>query len=141
MIALVTKWQKNAPDSIPWPNTLNFIEAYSETNLPPGFTMEEYQKFKAYVEKLFSLNPSIIIHQNVDANDGAGNIINSRIFFDELSYSTFRAFSNAIEIERNELLSLFNLTRIVKVITDESQIVDIVENSSNYNYLDTIISF
>jgi hypothetical protein len=140
MIALITKWQKNAVDSIPWPNTLNFINTYSETNLPPGFTIEEYLKFRAYVEKLFNLNPRVDIHTNTDATDGTGNIINSRVFINESSYDAFRAFSNAIETERNELLSLFNLTRVVKVITDEVQVISIIDNSSNYNYLDTLIS-
>jgi hypothetical protein len=139
MIALITKWQKNATDSVPWPNTLKFMEEYSETNLPPGFTLEEYQKFKAYVEKLFNLNPVVDIYRNVDASDEAGNIINSRVFNDEVSYNAFREFSALIETERNELLVLFGLTRIVKVVTDEQQVTDILENSSNYNYLDTSV--
>jgi hypothetical protein len=141
MIALVTKWRKTAPSSISWPNTLNFKELYSETNLPPGFTLGLYQKFNAYVEKLGSLTPTPIdIYQNIDANDGAGNIINSRVFIDDSSYDDFKVVSNAIESERNELLSLFGITRTVKVYTDVSQIILVLENITNYNYLDTLVS-
>jgi hypothetical protein len=140
MIALITKWQKNAPDSIPWPNTLNFLEAYSETILPPGFTLEAYQQFKAYVEKLFSLNPAVDIYANADASDETGNIINSRVFIDSTSFDAFRAFSSAIETERNELLVLFKLTRVVKVVTDEEQILGVIDNLANYTYLDAIVS-
>lgn len=141
MIALVTKWQKTAPSSISWPNTLNFMELYSETNLPPGFTIGLYQKFNVYVEKLVSLTPEPIdIYQNIDAHDEAGNSINSRVFIDDASYDAFKEVSSAIEIERNELLLLFGLTRTVKVYNDVTQIIGVLENITNYNYLDTLVS-
>lgn len=140
MIAVLTKWQKNAPTSIAWPNTLTFISSFSETNLPPGFTLVEYFVFKTYVENLTSSSPAInvIINSNVEDNDG--NIINSRVFIDDEEFNTYKALSDASEVERNSLITMFNLTRTVKIFTDDDTIIDIIDKSATYSEIDSFFT-
>lgn len=141
MIAVLTKWQKNAPDSIPWPNTLNFVNLYSETNLPTGFTLVEYSAFLTYVEKLIKDSPAIYVLINSNVEDADGNIINSRVFVSDEEFNTYKTLSDASEVERNALITMFNLTRTVKIFTnDDDMIIDIIDKSTSYDAINALIT-
>lgn len=140
MIAVLTKWQKNAPTSIAWPNTLTFISSYSETNLPPGFTLVEYFAFKTYVENLTGSSPAINVLINSNVEDDDGNIINSRVFINDDEFNTYKALSDASETERNNLLTMFNLSRTVKVFIDEDQVIDIIDKSTTYSAINSFFT-
>ena len=140
MIAVLTKWQKDAPDSIAWPNTLSFISSYSDTNLPPCFTPREYFEFLAYVENLIKTDPVINIVINNNVEDTEGNVINSRVFVDDEGFNTYKALSDASEAERNTLLSMFKLTRVVKIFNDNDQIIDIIDKSTSYDEINSFFA-
>lgn len=143
MIAVLTKWQKDAPDSITWPNTLSFISSYSETNLPPGFTPIEYFAFLAYVENLKNLTkdtPAINVLINSNVEDSEGNVINSRVFISDEDFNAYKALSDASEAERNTLLSMFKLTRVVKVFNDDDQAIDIIDKSTTYDVINSFFA-
>lgn len=139
MIAVLTKWQKNAPDSISWPNTLSFRTTYSDTNLPPGFTLAEYTAFISYLNDLTTTQPLFNLLTNTNVDDGEGNIINTRIFVDDTEYITYKALSDASEVKRNELIASFNLTRTVKVFNDDAEVISIFEKSNSYTDLNDLI--
>jgi len=140
MIAVVTKWQKHAPDSIAWPNTLSFMSAYSETNLPLGFTPTEYFAFLAYAENFIKTAPVINIVINNNVEDTEGNVINSRVFVDDEGFNTYKMLSDASEAERNTLLSMFKLTRVVKIFNDHDQIIDIIDKSTSYDEINSFFA-
>lgn len=140
MIAVLTKWQKNAPNSIPWPNTLNFVNLYSRTNLPTGFTLVEYTSFLAYVEKLIQNSPAINVLINSNVEDANGNIINSRVFLSDEEFNTYKSLSDESESERNALIAMFNLTRTVKIFTNDDIIIDIIDKSTSYDEVNALIT-
>ena len=140
MIAVLTKWQKNAPTSISWPNTLTFMNLYSENNLPPNFTLVEYFAFLAYVDNLTKSLPAINLLININANDTEGNVINSRVFTIDEEFNLYKELSNANETERNALLQMFDLTRTVKIINDDNIILDIISKSVSYDEMNSIIT-
>lgn len=140
MIAVLTKWQKNAPDSIAWPNTLSFISSYSETNLPPGFTMTEYLAFMSYLASVSGSMPNVQMLSDLTLNDTDGNAINARIFVDENDYNTYKSISTSAEDARNNLLSLFKLTRTVKVLTNDQQVFSVLSNELTFSELDALIA-
>lgn len=140
MIAVLTKWQKNAPTSIPWPDTLDFINLYSETNLPPDFTLVEYGAFITYVRNLSMATVGFGLLVNNNVHDADGNIINSRIFMSDEEFNIYKALSDSNESERNTLLAMFNLTRTVKIINDENTVIDAITKSSSYDDINALFT-
>jgi hypothetical protein len=139
MIAVLTKWQKNATDSISWPNTTNFGTLYNETNLPPGFTLKEYTLFKSYLDDILGTEFTFFLPTDVTVEDASGNMINTRIFSDNEDYESYKGISDSVSAKRDELLLEFKLTRTVKVITDDAEITNVSAKINNYSELDAII--
>jgi len=140
MLAVITKWQKNDVLSIPWPETQKMHSEYSLDNLPPGFTANEYTLFLQYIEKIQGIISSSNIVADLAQRDVNHNLINVKVFLDENEYNNYKLISDRGSVEREQLLSVFKLTRTIKIITDEPQIINIITNNLTYEQLDNIIS-
>lgn len=140
MIAVFTKWTKNSSDSVSWPDTIEFGQ-FDRNNLPPGFSLELYERFQNY----FMLGMSVptlgqMFLYNQTQESAEGNKLNFRIFVSDEDYATYKSVSDATATVRDELINSMQLTRTVKLSRNDERILEILGKSMSFDEVDVLFN-
>ena len=136
MIGVITNFLVKDTTSVNWPNLHTFLIEYSPENLPMGYTAELFFEIRDYIKSM-AYPIDNIIHQKNWVKDEVGNVITCRIFesLDFLNY--FREWTVDSEYQKLALLEKMNLDIVVKDISDETILNEIIsiKNPTYDNYV------
>lgn len=129
MLLVLTKWTKNADDSIQWPDVTKF-STYSETNLPPGFTPELFLQYTDYARMVTENFDRDQVIWKSSVESGTGVAFDCRLFLSQADYDKFKGISRGntgvIEQLQSDLLTVMKLTKEIKFVTNDETVIPMI---------------